>query len=156
MTKGRQKLRICVAGSAGGHINQLLRLSSGWRGHNTFFVTTKKVVQEKLQQYGKVYIVGECNRQRPFMCIIVLLRCIRIIFKEHPDVVISTGAAPGVMLCFISKILGGKIVWIDSIANVERLSLSGRLVRPFADLFLTQWSTVANEYSKVEFVGVVI
>jgi len=70
--------------------------------------------------------------------------------------VISTGAAAGCMVCFLSKMLGARIVWIDSITNVYRLSLSGRLVRYIADLFLVQWPELAEKYRKVEYVGAVI
>jgi hypothetical protein len=49
-----------------------------------------------------------------------------------------------------------KVVWIDSIANVERLSLSGRIVRPFADLFLVQWPELAERYKGVRHDGAVI
>jgi len=85
-----------------------------------------------------------------------LLRCIRIAFRERPDVVISTGAAAGCMLCLLGKMLGAKIVWIDSITNVERISLSGRMVRYVADLFLVQWPELADRYKKVEYVGAVV
>jgi len=71
-------------------------------------------------------------------------------------VVISTGAAAGCMTCFLSKLIGAKVVWIDSITNVKRISLSGRMVRYIADIFLTQWPEIAEQYSNVEYVGTVI
>ncbi len=151
-----KSLRICLAASAGGHVSQLLKLAESWNGYETFCVTTKEVVRDKLSKFGVVYVVGECNRQHPIRVITVLLRCIRIIFKERPDVVISTGAAAGCMLCLLGKMLGAKIVWIDSITNVERLSLSGRMVRYIADLFLVQWPELAIRYKKVEYVGAVV
>ena len=137
-------------------MNQLLKLAESWKGYNTFYVTTTAVLQEKLSEQGNVYIVGECNREYPWRVIQVLLRCINIILRERPDVVISTGAAVGCITCFLGKLVGAKVVWIDSIANVERLSLSGRIIRPFADLILTQWSELAVRYSNVEHVGAVI
>jgi UDP-N-acetylglucosamine:LPS N-acetylglucosamine transferase len=149
-------IQICLAASAGGHMNQLLKLAESWKGYNTFYVTTTAVLQEKLSEQGNVYIVGECNREYPWRVIQVLLRCINIILRERPDVVISTGAAVGCITCFLGKLVGAKVVWIDSIANVERLSLSGRIIRPFADLILTQWSELAVRYSNVEHVGAVI
>ena len=152
----KKQLRICLAASAGGHVSQLLKLAACWNGYETFCVTTTQVVREKLGKLGNVYVVGECNRQHPVRVITVLLRCCRIVFKERPDVVISTGAAAGCMLCFLSKIIGAKVVWIDSITNVERISLSGRMVRYIADLFLVQWPELAGRYKKVEFVGTVV
>ena len=149
-------MKICLAASAGGHIAQLLRLADSWDGYETFCVTTTQVVRDKLSGFGEVYVVGECNREHPVRVVAVLLRCIRIMFRQKPDVVISTGAAAGCMLCFLGKMLGAKVVWIDSITNVERLSLSGRMVRYIADLFLVQWPELAGRYKRVEFVGTIV
>jgi hypothetical protein len=65
--------------------------------------------------------------------------------RTRPDVVVSTGAAPGYFALRIGKILGARTVWIDSIANAEALSRTGTLVRPWADLWLTQWPHLAAD-----------
>jgi UDP-N-acetylglucosamine:LPS N-acetylglucosamine transferase len=85
-----------------------------------------------------------------------ILLCLKIILRERPDVVISTGAAIGCIACMIGKLTSAKIVWIDSITNVEKLSLSGRLVRPIANLFLAQWQQLAQQYKNVIFEGTLI
>lgn len=149
-------LKICLAASAGGHLNQLLKMSQSWNGHKTFCVTTTKVVEEYLQKYGNVYVVGECNCQHPLQVIATLIRCLKTVIHEKPDVVLSTGAAAGCITSFLGKLFGAKIVWIDSITNVERISLSGRLIRPIADLFLVQWPDLARIGKKIEYVGVVV
>ena len=156
MVDGAKKLRLCLVSSAGGHTSQLLELAESWKGNDAFWVTTSDVIKEKLSKYGNVDVVGECNRQQPWRVFVVLMQCIRIVFRERPDIVISTGAASGCMVCFLSKLFGAKIVWIDSITNVYRLSLSGRLVRRIADLFLVQWPELAEKYSNVEYAGAVI
>lgn len=149
-------MKICLVASAGGHISQLLKLSESWRGYETFYVTTTTVMREKLRQYGRAYVVGECNRQHPIRVIKVWLRCVWAVLREKPDLVISTGAAAGCMVCFLAKIIGAKIIWIDSITNVERISLSGRMVRYIANLFLVQWPELAEQHKNVEYVGAVI
>ena len=150
------KYKICLVASAGGHLTQLLKLSDSWNGYDTFCVTTTEVARKRLEQYGKVYVIGECNRNHPIRVVKVLFRCIRIVLRERPDVLISTGAAPGCMVCFLGKITGAKVIWIDSITNVERISLSGRMVRHIADLFLVQWPQLVQNYKGVEYVGAVI
>jgi UDP-N-acetylglucosamine:LPS N-acetylglucosamine transferase len=131
-------------------------LTGSWEGHETFCVTTTAIIKEKLSKYGKVYVVGECNREYPLRVIRVLMRCINVILRERPDVVISAGAAVGCIACFLGKLIGAKIIWIDSITNVEKLSLSGRMVRYIADIFLVQWPNLAEQYKNVEYVGAVI
>jgi len=149
-------IRICLAASAGGHLSQLLKLAESWKGYETFCITTTDMVQTKLQEYGRTYFVGECNREHWLRVILVFARCLSVILRESPDVVISTGAAVGCIACFLGKLLGAKIIWIDSITNVERISLSGRMVRYIADLLIVQWPQLAEQYGDVEYVGAVI
>jgi UDP-N-acetylglucosamine:LPS N-acetylglucosamine transferase len=151
-----KQLKICLAASGGGHLTELLRLSDSWKQFETFFITTVPVVSDNLQTSGSIYVVGECNRQHPIRVLRVFLRCVKIALKEKPDIVISTGAAAGCMMCFLAKFSGAKIIWLDSITNVERISLSGRMVRFIADLFLVQWPELAKKYNNVEFIGAVI
>jgi len=155
-TECATRLKVALVASAGGHLSQLRKVAAGWSGHSTFWITTAHVVGNTLSQDGEVYVVGECNREHPFRVIVALLRCVAIVRKEKPDVVISTGAAPGCLTALFARMLGAKVVWLDSITNVERPSLSGQLVRPFADLFLVQWPELAERYRGVEYAGAVI
>jgi len=155
-SESSKPVKICLAASAGGHLSQLLKLADSWTEYKTVCITSAEVGRNELSRFGRVYIVGECNRQHPIRVVNVLLLCAGAVLRERPDVVISTGAAPGLLVCLWGKLLGAKIVWIDSIANVEKLSLSGRLVQPLADLFLTQWPEFAERYDKVEYVGTII
>jgi len=149
-------MKICLVASAGGHLTQLRKLATAWSDHSGFWVITTPVVGNTLAQSGQVYVVGECNREHPFRVVVTMLRCLTIVFKERPDVVISTGAAAGCLTALFGRMLGAKVVWLDSITNVERPSLSGRMIRPFADLFLVQWPELAERYKGAEYVGAVI
>ena len=140
-------------------MNQLLRLlemSNSWPQLPSFYVTTLEALAEKLVQQGPVYVIGECNRQHPLKALGVLIRSLKIVIKERPDVVITTGSLPLAMVCLSAKLFGAKIVWIDSIANIEHFSLSGRMILHFADLFLTQWPELSQGYKKVEYVGAIV
>jgi UDP-N-acetylglucosamine:LPS N-acetylglucosamine transferase len=135
---------------------KLLEVSQSWPQPPAFYVTTLEVLAGKLAQQGPVYIIGECNRQHLLKAFGVLMRSLKIMIKEHPDVVITTGSLPLAMVCLCAKLIGAKIVWIDSIANIERFSLSGRMILPFADLFLTQWPELARGYKNAEYVGAIV
>jgi UDP-N-acetylglucosamine:LPS N-acetylglucosamine transferase len=133
-----------------------LKLANSWKGYEVFWITTTNIVAEKLSQSGKVYAVGESNREHLIRVIKALIRCTKIILTERPDVVISTGASVGCIMCILGRLLGAKIIWLDSITNVERISLSGRMVRHIADLFLVQWPELARLYKGVIYAGAVI
>lgn len=139
-----------------GTVVKLLQLNKSWRESSSFWITTSSAVKGKLSKYGQVYVVRECNREHPLRVIMALASCLSIIIRQRPDVVISTGAAVGCITCLLGKLLGAKIVWIDSITNVERISLSGKLIRPIADLFIVQWPELAEKYGSVEYFGEVV
>lgn len=151
-----KRLKICLVASAGGHLSELLKLSECWDNHDVFSVTTTSVAEKSLSQFGKTYVVGECNRQHLCKVISVVCRSLRPMFREKPDIVISTGAAAGLICSFLGKMLGAKVIWIDSIANVNRISLSGWLAQPIVGLLLVQWSKLADKYKNCEHVGSVI
>jgi len=77
---------------------------------------------------------------------LLILACnlIWIFIKEKPGVVISTGAAPGYFALLLGKWFGARTIWIDSMANIEDLSMSGSRVGRYADLWLTQWPHLAK------------
>ncbi|WP_406828074.1 hypothetical protein [Microbulbifer sp. ARAS458-1] len=79
---------------------------------------------------------------------------LKLLRAYRPDVVISTGAAPGLIVCVAAKLLNCSTIWVDSIANVERVSLSGRVAACFVDQALVQWPKLANR--KFQFLGSVI
>jgi UDP-N-acetylglucosamine:LPS N-acetylglucosamine transferase len=142
--------------SAGGHLSQLLKIVPPVEGYETCVITTSDAVRGNLQRFGAVHVVGECNRQHAGRVIRVFLRCLGILRRTRPDVIVSTGAAAGCICCFLGKLMGARIVWVDSITNVERLSLSGRMVRRIADLFLVQWPELARKYRGTQYVGTIV
>jgi UDP-N-acetylglucosamine:LPS N-acetylglucosamine transferase len=156
MRKKDTPVRICLVASAGGHLSQLLKIVQAVDGYEAFVVTTSEAVRENLTRFGRVHVVHECNRQHGLQVVRVFLACWRILRRERPDVVLSTGAAPGCVCCFLGKLMGAKIVWVDSITNVDRLSLSGWLVRHIADLFIVQWAELAQKYHGTEYVGTIV
>jgi UDP-N-acetylglucosamine:LPS N-acetylglucosamine transferase len=156
MSKKETPVKICLVASAGGHLSQLLKIVQAVNGHEAFVVTTSEAVRENLTRFGQVHVVGECNRQHGLRVVRVVLTCWRILRHERPNVILSTGAAPGCVCCFLGKLMGAKIIWVDSITNVGRLSLSGWLVRYIADLFIVQWAELAQKYRGTEYVGTIV
>lgn len=151
-----KKRKICVIASAGGHLSQLLSIRSVWEGLDVVYISTGDMVREKLERMGKTYIVNECNREHPIKTLVVTGECLRIVYRERPDIVLSTGAAPGFLTCLWGKMFGAKVIWLDSIANAESLSMSGQMIRFIADLTLSQWPDVAAKYRNVEYAGEVV
>ncbi|MCH2162831.1 MAG: UDP-N-acetylglucosamine transferase subunit ALG14 [Phycisphaerales bacterium] len=90
------------------------------------------------------YRIRDASRDNKFGMWIQAAMVLVMIMRARPDFVISTGAAPGYFALRIAKMFGAKTCWVDSIANVEEVSLSGRMVARYADLWLTQWPHLAS------------
>ena len=154
--KGQQDIRICVGASAGGHLKQLsevLKTSHNWPLSPSHCITTHTELAQHLEHFGETFVIGECNRLTPYKMLEVFVRAFSVVAKIRPNVVITTGALPLAWVCLFAKLFGAKIIWIDSIANVEKLSMSGSMVRYFSDLFITQWPDLAERYDNVEYLG---
>jgi len=155
MVEQRQE-KVCVGASSGGHMTELLGLLETveiWPIKPTLYVTTRKIWAQKLQALGKTYIVGECDRYKPFRVLLTFILSLYFVLKERPDVIITTGSLPLAVVCLVAKYFGCKIIWIDSVAQFEDLSMSGKLMLKKADLLLTQWPEVAEKYPGTEYVG---
>jgi len=140
-------IRVLAIASSGGHWVQLQRIRPAWEGCDVAYVTTDKGARDFIIQDARdrslvelrCYTVCSANRWQKVRLVRQLLRITMILFQERPDVIISTGAAPGFFALRIGKLLGARTIWIDSIANAETLSLSGKKAGSCADLWLTQW-----------------
>jgi len=151
-------LKLVVGASTGGHVNELLVLlteaSARWPMQPMAYVTTMGIGVQSFAAFGKpVHVLGEADRTKPLRTLGVLWRSLSVAWQLRPDVVVTTGSGPLAMFCLWAKLLGARIVWIDSVAQVDNMSLSGRLVRPFADLCLVQWPNVVAKHRNVEYAG---
>ncbi len=139
----KKKPKVLAIASGGGHWIQLLRLRPAFEGCKVVYVSTHEGYHN--QVHGSVFhSVTDANRWNKLKLIKMAFEVFLIIIKENPDIVISTGAAPGLVAIFLGNLVRKKTLWIDSIANVERISLSGRLAKPFSGLHITQWEHLAD------------
>lgn len=136
-------MRILAVASEGGHWIQLLRLQSAFKDAEIVFVSTHKAIKST-NSASRHYSIMDANRWDKLKLLKMAYQINAIVGKEKPDYIISTGAAPGLAAIFFGKLRGCRTIWIDSIANVERISLSGRLIKPFTNLHLTQWPHLAK------------
>jgi len=146
--------KVLAIASSGGHWIQLERLRSAFEEFETVYLTVDASYAADLPD-RHIRIVADANRKTPGKLIWMTLQILWAVLAERPHVVVSTGAAPGLIGIIFGRLLGARTVWIDSAANAERLSMSGRLVRPFASLWLTQWPHLATQDGP-EFRGSVI
>ena len=135
--------RVLAVASGGGHWIQLSRMFSAFTDCDVAFLTTQSSYHYKVSP-ARFYVVHDANLRKKFAMLWMAFQILLVLLWERPDVVISTGAAPGFFALRIGKLLGAKTIWVDSMANVEQLSASGMKIGRHADLWLTQWPHLAT------------
>jgi UDP-N-acetylglucosamine:LPS N-acetylglucosamine transferase len=146
--------KVLAIASGGGHWVQLMRLRPAFADAKVTFVTVRRTYQSDVP--GEDFrVIPDATRWNKFKLLLMAAKIFWIVATVRPDVVVSTGAAPGYFAIRFGKWFRARTCWIDSIANAEELSLSGQQIRPHASIVLTQWPHVADA-SGVEFAGSVL
>ena len=141
-------MKICLACTHGGHLAQMMQLIGAYKGYDYFFVTFKS---DALTGLRNAYFLQPKYRRLGVKLTIFLniFPILVILIKERPNVIISTGGGEiAVPFCYIGKLLGMKIIYIESLSRIIYPSKGGKLVYPVADLFLVQWQSLLEKYGK--------
>lgn len=142
VTDGERSTVLAVA-SGGGHWTQLLRLQPAFEHCDVVYVSTISGHADEVPE-SRYFRVPDANRWQRWRALRCALRIGWLLVRIRPDVVVSTGALPGYLAVVIGKRLGRRTIWIDSIANAEELSMSGRRAGRHCDVWLTQWPHLAE------------
>lgn len=130
--------RILAVSSGGGHWIELLRLRPALAPHEVFFATVQASYRSTIGD-EPLYVVPDATQWQRARTVWLALCVMIVVLRVRPQIVISTGAAPGFFAVFFGRLLGAKTIWVDSLANVDELSKAGRMAAKYVDLSLTQW-----------------
>ncbi len=145
-------MKVCLACSAGGHLTELTRLEEAYRGQPHFFVTDKRVDTEEFAKRERVFFVT-CPRRNPLKLMLNFFETLDVLLREKPTVIVSTGADTAFFTCLLGKLLGAKLVFIESFARIREPSLTGKLLYPFADKFFVQWPDLKAKLPHAVYAG---
>ena len=137
------KKKILAVASGGGHWVELIRLMPAFAEYDAVFATVDDAYRSDTGT-ARFYTIRDVTRWNKLRLVQTFVKLVWILVCERPDVVISTGALPGYFSLRLAKWFGARTIWIDSIANVEELSMSGQKIGGYADLWLTQWPHLAK------------
>ena len=150
-----KRKRMLAVASGGGHWVQLRRLFDAFEDCDLALATVHADYAENAPAGARFHTIRDATRWDRLGLMVLAFQILRLVLVERPDIVLSTGAAPGYLALRIGKLFGAKTIWIDSIANVEEVSLSGRRIKPYADVWLTQWEHLAQPDGP-RFIGAVL
>lgn len=149
--------KVMFISSVGGHLTQMLQLSSIFNNYKYVLVTEKTEVTKNLNQkyhtefllYGsRQYIVSYL-----FKFTLNIIKSLYLFLKYRPKVIITTGTHTAVPMCYIGWLFRRKVIFIESFAKRTSPTLSGRLVYPIASVFVVQWESMLKFYPKAQYWG---
>ena len=129
-----QRPRVIMISSGGGHWAELLRLRPAVEGCDVRYVTVSRSYESEVP--GCAFsVVRDATRWNKFSLVVLLGQIAILLLRYRPDCVITTGAAPGYFAVRLAKLLGIRSAWVDSLANVDELSMSGQMAGKWASLW---------------------
>lgn len=160
-------MKICLSCAPGGHLSQLLEIREAFDEHETFFVLIDSEITQKTD-LGRVIHVKTPPQPRKiknfnlhkFQLFIYYLSLVfpsvTILLKERPHVIVGHGGSATLILFYIGKFLGTRLIFIETVERVKDLSGTGKLVYPITDLFIVQWESLKKKYEKSVYWGRII
>ena len=155
----KMKKKVLFISSTGGHLNELMQLAPLFEKYEYYIITEKdeasKALKEKYKE--KISYLPYGTRTKIFSYIFkYFYLCIKTIYyyiKIRPKVIITTGTHTAGPMCYLGKIFGSKIIYIETFANRDKKTATGRLIYPIADLFIVQWKEMLKLYPKAVYGG---
>lgn len=151
--------KVLFIASTGGHLDELMQLKPMFEDYNYHIITEKTKSNLSLQDKypGRVNYLVYGTKDKllayPFKLIYNCFKSVFLYFKIRPKYIITTGTHTAVPICYLGKIFGSKIIFIETFANRNTKTLSGRLVYPIANLFIVQWQDMLKLYPKAIYGG---
>lgn len=147
------KIKICYTASEGGHTHELMQMEGLFQMYPGIFITESKNVRNT---FDAVYTIPQVNRKSLrylFRFLKSFFTIKRILAKEKPTHIISFGAMCTVPVCIIGKLMKAKVIYVESYTRIKDLSLTGKIIYPFADLVVVQWKQLVHKYPKAVYGG---
>lgn len=146
-------MKIGLVGSSGGHLTHLYMLKPFWENKEHFWVTFDKEDARSLlegEEMYSCYFPTNRNIKNLIKNTVVAWKVLR---KERPDLIISSGAAVAVPFFYLGKLFGAKLIYIEVFDRIDKPTLTGRLVYPIVDKFIVQWEEQKKVYPKAVNLG---
>lgn len=150
--------RVLFISSTGGHLNELLQLEPLFKKYKSYLITEKTKTNINLKnKYDNVSFLVYGTKDHLFTYIFKFLyniiKSLILYIKIRPKVIVTTGTHTAVPMCYIGKLFGSKIIFIETFANSTTKTLSGKMVYPIANTFIVQWEEMLKLYPKAIYAG---
>ncbi len=149
-------MRVLIVCSSGGHLAQAWALRPWWEQHERTWVTLPtEDARHRLK--GETVVEAHYPTVRNLPNLLRNTRLARqVLARERPDLILSTGAAIALPFFAQARRFGARTAHLEPVDRIASPSLSGRLVYPFADLFMIQWPALGRWFRDAHEVGMVL
>ena len=144
------KVKLLVVSSVGGHLEEVRQIVSSLEEFDVVWVVNDEL-RESRGLSGKTYRIA--HAERDWRVLLNLWEAWQIIRTEQPDAMLSAGAGPAVPMAAICRAWRIPVVFVESIAQVDAPSLTGRLMYYLANRFFYQWPELSGFFPQGECVG---
>lgn len=143
-----KNLKVCLVGSSGGHLTHLYMLRPFWSTKQRFWVTFDKEDARSLLENEKIYSCYYPTNRSIKALVKNTIIALKVLRKEKPDIIISSGAAVAVPFFYLGKLLGAKLIYIEVFDRIDKPTMTGKIVYPIVDKFIVQWEEQKQVYKK--------
>jgi beta-1,4-N-acetylglucosaminyltransferase len=149
---GSPYLLVC---SGGGHLRQLAELCADWPLEGQRWVTFDSLQTRALLRDRPVtFAHGPTNRSVTSLVRNLALAW-RVVRRCRPGTIVTTGAGIAVPFCYIGRLLGCRVIYVECLSRVSEPSLTGRLVAPVVHDLYVQWPQLLPRYRRARYEGTV-
>ena len=142
--------KVLFIASTGGHLNELMQLEPLFEKYNYSIITEKDKTNESLKEkYGTRTKLFTYIFKYFYLC----LKTIYLYFKIRPNAIVTTGTHTAGPMCIIGKIFKSKVIYIETFANRNKKTATGKLIYKIADLFIVQWEEMLELDPKAVYGG---
>ncbi|MFD1441072.1 PssD/Cps14F family polysaccharide biosynthesis glycosyltransferase [Lacticaseibacillus hegangensis] len=146
-------MKVVLVGSSGGHLRHLLMTKPVWKNDQRVWVTFHKEDAISALKGETLYFGYYPTNRNVLNTIRNTWVAFRIILKERPDLIVSSGAAMAVPFFYVGKLFGAKLIYIEVFDRMDKPTLTGRLVYSITDEFIVQWPQMKKVYPKAKCFG---
>ena len=154
-----KKKKVLFISSTGGHLKELLQLKKLFNKYDSYLITektdsTKKLKNEYKEKMGyMVFGTKDHMLTYPFKLLANCFISLYYFIKIRPKYIVTTGTHTAGPICYLGKIFGSKVIYIETMANISKKTITGKLIYPIADLFIVQWKSMLKLYPNAVYAG---
>lgn len=141
-------MKVCLVGSSGGHLTHLYMLKKFWENKERIWVTFDKEDAQSILMGEQVYNCYYPTNRNIKNLIKNTFVAWKVLRKEKPDLIISSGAAVAIPFFYLGKLFGAKLIYIEVFDRIDKPTITGKVVYPIVDKFIVEWEEMKKVYPK--------